>query len=48
MTAFDWEDAFCLESQLEPDERIVRDADARDVAEEDRRHHRKSALGDEE
>lgn len=29
-------------------ERIVRDADARDVAEEDRRHQRKSALGDEE
>lgn len=33
MTAFDWEDAFCLESQLEPDERIVRDA-ARAFAQE--------------
>ena len=29
-------------------ERIVHDADARDVAEEDRRRHRKGALGDEE
>jgi glutaryl-CoA dehydrogenase len=26
MKAFDWEDAFGLESQLEPDERIIRDA----------------------
>ena len=33
MTAFDWEDAFCLESQLEADERIVRDA-ARAFAQE--------------
>lgn len=33
MKAFDWEDALCLESQLEPDERIVRDA-ARAFAQE--------------
>lgn len=33
MTAFNWEDAFSLETQLEPDERIVRDA-ARAFAQE--------------
>jgi glutaryl-CoA dehydrogenase len=33
MTAFDWEDALSLETQLEPDERIVRDA-ARAFAQE--------------